>query len=305
MVCLLFPLLIQFLLESLYMTHSQSQKMLKKLQSKDFIPEEILYFLEKMYAIEMPNIKKKCTITIDAKAHMAGKSLLERKDLFPYVHLTKAQERLRMLCHIDFTQRQQKTDFVLSIMHMREKISQEKFFAKNVLQAFLDEDERFYHAQAEYDESFSFVCYFLAYMTFMPFFAHTTAQFAEKYAETVWNFGHCPYCGGAALVSYLKNKEGMRMHACAQCLSLYRSPRIQCPVCLEEQQDMLSYFTADTDKEWQVCHCKKCNNYIKILDCREQEKFIPAPLIDDLLSITLDIICQQKKFTRAALSLWM
>ncbi len=286
------------------MSNIDCERYIKNFRTKDFIPIEIVHFLKEMYALEWPIIKKKCQHSVNTAEHAQGKSMLSRKDLFPYVHLTKAEERLLLLCQIAFPQQMQDTEFVKAIKKLHLSCTNKKF-AKSLLQAYLAEDEAFYQEQAETDPVFSFVCYFVSYMTFMPFFMYTQSSLEQKYDEAVWHYGHCPYCGGAPLLSYLKEKEGRRVHACSQCLALYRTPRIQCPICLEDKQKKLNYFTSDTDKECQICHCKSCNNYTKIIDYREYADFKPLPLLDDLASITLDIICEQQKFQKPVLSLWL
>ncbi len=286
------------------MPNTDFKRYLRTLHSKDFIPTEIIYFLEQMYTLDVPSIKKKVAYTFDAEEHAQGKSLISRKDLYPYAHFTKAEERLTLLCQISFPKDMHTTDFVQALAKLQESCKDKKF-TKRLLQAYMHEEEAFYQEQAERDATFSFVCYFISYMTFMPFFTHAQSTLKEQYDEKVWRHGHCPYCGAAPLLSYLKDKEGLRVHTCSQCLGSYRAPRIGCPICLEDKQKQLSYFTSDTDKDCQVCHCKKCNNYIKILDYREREGFNPLPLLDDLLTITLDIICEQQKFQKPTLSLWL
>ncbi len=95
------------------------------------------------------------------------------------------------------------------------------------------------------------------------------------------------------------------MHACSLCLGIYRAPRIQCPYCLEEKQDMFNYFTSDTDPDCHVCICKKCATYIKIVDARELEIFAPHPLLDDFATLTLDVLAMQQQAEKGNLSLWL
>ncbi len=287
------------------MTNTDYECYMRNIKSKDYLPKATIYFLEKMLEFPKPIIKKKLNYTYDTLKHKGGKYILERDELYPYANFSKAIERLNLLLSIDYPKSLAKDDFVKSINSVKNSVEQEKNFAKNMLQAFMHEDEAFYQGQAEISTGHSFMCYFLAYFSFLPFFVHMAAQVKQKYDEEVWGHGHCPYCGSAPLLSYLKGKEGKRVHACSLCLSFYRVPRIQCPYCLNSEQKKFSIFTSDTDADFQVCICKKCKNYIKIHDYKEYEKFTPDPLLDDFKTITLDIIAENQNYTKAVLSLWL
>lgn len=232
----------------------------------------------------------------------------------------------------------EKSEFLQSFAQIQEILEKDKKFADSMLDAFLYEKEEFYIQLAEKSSSFSFLAYFLAYFVFLPFFKHTRTQAENwkllsldskeqenlsnnisistdeekeiqasraKNEEFIWRHGHCPYCGSAPLLSYLKDKEGKRIHACSLCLALYRVPRIQCPFCLEEDQHSFKYFTTDTDPDYQIALCKKCSNYIKIVNYTEKASFNPSVLLDDFESLTLDIIALEQNFSQAVLSLWL
>ncbi len=287
------------------MLNANYERYMRALKSKEYLPKAIIHFLEQILQLPQPNIKKKLHYKYDALQHKAGKHILNRQELYPYANLNKAEERLNLLLNITFPKNLQQDDFVKNLQAIKTSLTQDKTFSKSLLSAFLHEHEAFYQEQAELSTGYSFMCYFLAYFAFLPFFTHITAQVEQKYEDEPWTHGHCPYCGSPPLLSYLKGKEGKRINACSLCLSFYRVPRIQCPYCLEAKQGKFSIFTSDTDADFQVCLCKNCKSYIKIHDYKEYEKFTPDPLFDDFKTITLDIIAENQKFHKAVLSLWL
>ncbi len=279
----------------------------KRIYSKEYLPQETLFFLEKALMGEHAPIKKHMARTYDATAHASGKSLLQKHQLYPYTKLEKAEKHVRLLVKMPFPEHLQNSDFVQNLHKVHDALRDHKDFAARMLTAYLYDDEAFYQEQAEHDSEFSFMCYFLAHFAFLPFFIHTQKHLAKDivYDEKIWPHGHCPYCGSPALLSYLTEKEGKRMNACATCLATYRTARIQCPYCLEEKQDNLTYFASDTDANCHVSLCKKCQLYIKIIDVREHEVFAPHALLDDFATLTLDILAIQQGAEKGALSLWL
>ncbi len=286
-------------------TQTNYERYQQQFKAKAYLPAVVVHFLDNMANIPSPVIRKKLTYEFDTLKHNGGKPILERSKLYPYTNLSKAQERLNILLNITFPKNLKQEDFAKNLLAIKSKIEAHKGFSKDLLNAFLHEQESFYQEQAEVSTSFSFMCYFIAYFAFLPFFVHTREQITQQYDDEAWTHGHCPYCAGPPLLSYLKGKEGRRINACSVCLGFYRVPRIQCPYCLEKKQDKFRIFTADTDADFQVCVCNSCKNYIKIHDYKEYEKFNPHPLLDDFKSITLDVIAENNKYTKAVLSLWL
>ncbi len=269
------------------------------------LPQEVITFLENILTLPSVSIRKKITYNIDVLQYSSGKSILTRQELYPYNKLSKAEERLQCLVAMPFSQELQNTTFVQNLQKVGKALGNDKKFGKKLLNAYMEEQEAFYQEQAEISSEYAFMCYFLAYFTFMPFFEHSRTQVDRPHHDEVWAHGHCPYCGGLPNISYLKEKEGKRVHACSVCLATYRVPRIQCPYCLEQKQEKLQYFTANNVKEAQVCVCTSCKNYIKICDAREYEKFTPMPCIDDFKTVLLDIMASQQGYENPVVSLWL
>lgn len=118
-----------------------------------------------------------------------------------------------------------------------------------------------------------------------------------------WQFGHCPVCGSLPFMSALKDKEGKREATCSFCHTTYRVPRLICLYCSERDHDKLKFFQAKEEPGYRVDVCTSCNNYIKTSDFRELDK-VSIPVLDDLESITLDILATQSGYSRPTLSAW-
>ncbi len=286
-------------------TNTNALAAIKRLSANKDLPQEVVAFLENIYSLPELTLRKKIAYTHDTLQHAAGKSLLQREELYPYGKWDKAEDRLQSLLKMEFSPELQQKDFVQNMALVAKHVAAHKKFAVQMLKAYVAEDEAFYQEQAEKSTEFAFMCYFLASFALMPFFVHSRTQVDVDHESEAWGHGHCPYCGGTPNVSYLKGKKGKRMHACSVCLAVYRAPRIQCPYCLEQRQEKLKYFTADAVKDAQVCVCDSCKNYMKICDMREYEKFAPLPYVDDVKTLLLDVMALQQGYENPVVSLWL
>ncbi len=115
--------------------------------------------------------------------------------------------------------------------------------------------------------------------------------------------GTCPICGSLPLISSLNEKEGFRHATCSFCRHDYRIKRIACPVCGEEEQKKLTFFTVDEEPGFRVDVCDTCKTYIKTIDFRELDR-IAVPVLDDLDSLALDYVAAGQGYKRATMSAW-
>ncbi|MBI3353645.1 MAG: formate dehydrogenase accessory protein FdhE [Nitrospirae bacterium] len=123
------------------------------------------------------------------------------------------------------------------------------------------------------------------------------------FAETVgryWENGFCPVCGSLPGIGVLGEKNEVRMSlVCSFCEMQWDFRRMLCPFCINEDQNMLGYFYPDGDEGYRVNYCDKCKTYLKIIDVRKNGKIYPFP-IEDILTLSLDIITQEKGYKRLA-----
>ena len=138
--------------------------------------------------------------------------------------------------------------------------------------------------------------------------APSLAAAAEKLAPSLpenlpHEHGHCRLCGSLPYVSFLREKEGQRLGVCSFCAHEYRIRRIACAYCDESDQGKLKLFRVAEYPGVRVDVCESCNMYIKTLDFRELDKQ-HLPALDDMASVALDILAQQRGYKRPTLSAW-
>ena len=116
-------------------------------------------------------------------------------------------------------------------------------------------------------------------------------------------FGHCPICASPPLIASLKGKEGRKFLSCCYCGHTYRAQRLQCPYCLEEAPEKLPYYESEEEPGYRAQVCLSCKMYIKTVDFREFDRASLAGL-DDLESLTLDLVMAKNGYSRPTLSAW-
>lgn len=118
--------------------------------------------------------------------------------------------------------------------------------------------------------------------------------------DRVHNRGHCPFCGGAAWISFRKSapdaESGFRYLSCSLCALDWPVGRIQCPSCFEEDPYKLPMFQSDAHANVRIEACETCRRYIKSIDLTKDAR--PVPIIDDLLSIAMDLWAIDEGYTR-------
>ncbi|WP_028586997.1 formate dehydrogenase accessory protein FdhE [Desulfocurvus vexinensis] len=143
---------------------------------------------------------------------------------------------------------------------------------------------------------------FLVQSALAPSLAAVARALGERHdTAKAWPHPHCPICGSAPLMGELREKEGLRYAACSFCRTSYRMPRLRCAFCGETDHARLSYFTADDEQGYRVDVCDTCKHYIKTTDFRKLDKR-PLPLLDDLESLSLDILAANEGYNRPTLS---
>lgn len=118
--------------------------------------------------------------------------------------------------------------------------------------------------------------------------------------DRVHSPGHCPFCGGAAWISFRKSasdaESGFRYLSCALCALDWAINRIQCPCCHEEDPFKLPVFQSDAHPNARIEACDTCHRYIKSIDLTKDAR--PVPIVDDLLSIAMDLWAVDEGYTR-------
>lgn len=175
---------------------------------------------------------------------------------------------------------------------------------EQAMQAHLRGDEAFFAPWASKTPATPRILPMLVQASMTPSIERAAEQLSAVLDQSVtWPHGHCPICGSLPLISDLQGKEGFRFHVCGFCHAEYRATRLQCPYCLETDAAKLEFHDAQEEPGVRISACKNCNMYIKITDFRSMDRS-SLPLIDDLESLSLDILAREKKLKRPTLSAW-
>lgn len=173
-----------------------------------------------------------------------------------------------------------------------------------LFQKFMEDDHEFFAPWTERMPGAPKTLSFLAFAALGPSLEVAAERLAEKLPEMkVPEVGTCPICGSLPLISSLEQKEGFRHATCSFCRHDYRIKRIACPVCGEDEQKKLTFFTVDEEPGFRVDVCETCKTYIKTIDFRELDR-VAVPVLDDLDSLALDYVAAGQGYKRATLSAW-
>jgi FdhE protein len=108
----------------------------------------------------------------------------------------------------------------------------------------------------------------------------------------------CPYCHRKPTLGVLRQmSEGAaRSLVCSFCLAEWNFRRLVCPGCGEENDRMLSVFTATDFDYIRVECCSSCKTYIKTIDLTKNGR--AEPIVDELASIPLDLWAQERGYAK-------
>jgi len=133
--------------------------------------------------------------------------------------------------------------------------------------------------------------------------AQGLADAAGLAPDRIRSQGACPICGSLPFMLELRGKEGQRYAHCACCRHTYRIRRLACACCDSDDAEALTYFTAEGEPGYRVETCSHCNTYVKTIDFRNLDREAFAPL-NDLESLSLDILAGDQEYQRMAPSVW-
>jgi formate dehydrogenase maturation protein FdhE len=118
--------------------------------------------------------------------------------------------------------------------------------------------------------------------------------------DRVHSPGHCPFCGGAAWISFRKTGPdadvGFRYLGCSLCGLEWNFGRISCPACGEEDPHKLPNYRTDAHPNVRIETCEMCRRYVKSIDMTLDAR--PIPPVDDLLSLSMDLWAIDEGFVR-------
>jgi len=113
----------------------------------------------------------------------------------------------------------------------------------------------------------------------------------------VWHRGYCPVCGGWPSLAELRGVELAQFLRCAACGSGWRSQRLYCPYCGNDDYRSLRTLAIEDEKRFRISVCEQCHGYLKVGNA-----FDPPPpellALDDAASVHLDVIAIERGYHR-------
>lgn len=278
---------------------------LSELRDKSYISAELIDLLDEVAHLQL-EARAEAEVTLPPESEMApaeavyqGMSLIAKEE-FPY----DAKQAASLLTKLIALLQKNGGPLGDAANGVAKELESGALTAADLLQRFLNDDTAFFASWAERSPEAPKAIAFLAFASLSPSIEAAAAMLAEKLPEMkVPAVGTCPICGSLPLISSLEEKEGFRHATCSFCRHDYRIKRIACPVCGEEEQEKLTFFTVEEEPGFRVDVCDSCKTYIKTIDFRELDR-IAVPVLDDLDSLALDYVAAGQGYKRATLSAW-
>ena len=112
-----------------------------------------------------------------------------------------------------------------------------------------------------------------------------------------WHAGYCPICGGWPLLGELRGVERSAWLRCVACAHGWRTQRLLCPYCGNDDYHTLGTLTIEGESRFQIATCERCKGYLKV-----ENAFEPAPpdllVLDDVASVHLDVAAIERGYHR-------
>jgi len=137
---------------------------------------------------------------------------------------------------------------------------------------------------------------FLAQAFLQPYAEHLRALSAPESATN--KHASCPFCHRKPTLGVLRplGEGAARSLVCSFCLAEWNFRRLVCPGCGEENDRMLSVYTAGELEYIRVECCDSCRTYIKSIDLTKDGR--AEPVVDELASIPLDLWAQDRGYAK-------
>jgi FdhE protein len=104
-------------------------------------------------------------------------------------------------------------------------------------------------------------------------------------------------CGAWPLLAELRGVELAQFLRCSACGSAWRSRRILCPYCANEDFRQLRTLQVEGEQRFRISVCERCTGYVKVGNAFDPP---PAELLalDDLASVHLDVAAIERGYRR-------
>ncbi len=278
---------------------------LTQLRGKSYISAELIDLLDEVAHLQL-EARADAEVTLPADTELApaeaviqGMSLVAKEE-FPY----DTKQAAALLPKLIALLKKSGGPLGDAAQAVADELESGSLTAKALFESYLNDDTAFFASWTERTPEAPKAIAFLAYASLTPSVETSASMLAEKLPDMkVPAVGTCPICGSLPLISSLEEKEGFRHATCSFCRHDYRIKRLACPVCGEEEQKKLTFFTVEEEPGFRVDVCDSCKTYIKTIDFRELDR-VAIPVLDDLDSLALDYVAAGQGYKRATLSAW-
>jgi FdhE protein len=138
---------------------------------------------------------------------------------------------------------------------------------------------------------------FIGFQTGRPFFEMIAEDISKSGRFASWGKAICPVCGHEPDMARFEREDGRRILHCPLCDSQWAFRRLQCPFCLNDNQDSLRFFFVDQKSPYRVDVCDKCGRYIKAVDERKLgEGRTVRFVVEDIATFDLDMAAWEEGF---------
>lgn len=281
------------------------EKKIGQLRKKSYISGELIDLLDAVAHLQLA-ARPEAQLVFPADSDLAppeaiiqGMPLIGRED-FPH----DAAQAERLLGELIILLKKAGGSLGDGAATVEKAINSGELSVSKLFEKFMEDDHAFFAPWIERMPDAPKTLSFLAFAALSPSIEAAADVLKEKLPNMkIPAVGSCPICGSLPLISSLEEKEGYRHATCSFCRHDYRIKRIACPVCGEEDQNKLTFFTVDEEPGFRVDVCESCKTYIKTIDFRQLDR-VAVPVLDDLDSLALDYVAAGQGYKRATLSAW-
>jgi FdhE protein len=141
----------------------------------------------------------------------------------------------------------------------------------------------------------------IAQLAATPLLHECANQWRDR-IPSAWTHGYGPICGAWPALAELRGLERNRRLRCGRCASDWPLPVLQCAYCGENHHDHLGTLTPEGESQTRrVEVCYTCKGYLKAFTTL-RPMTIRTIAMNDLLSVDLDLIAQEREYSRPSQS---
>lgn len=142
---------------------------------------------------------------------------------------------------------------------------------------------------------------FVIVNVYKPFFvALRNAGIPEDSIFAEHHETYCPFCGFLPdMAKIVESKNNKRYLHCALCECEWEYKRVKCPLCGNEDKDLLGYYSYEPDERYRIDYCNACKGYIKTIRIYKQNDESRVDLcVENITTPFLDAAALQMGFMR-------